>query len=490
MPLDPPVTTAEASEISPRTRRDLSASVADAATFNMMVGTGETYIAPFAVALGTGGITTGLLTTIPIFAGSMLQLVTPHAVRRLGSHRKWVVACATVQALSLLLMPLAIFLGGWGAGLVYLAATLYWGSGQAGNPAWNTWIEDLVPQEVRTRFFARRSRISQIALLAAFVLGGLFLETGKNFGWTMQAFTVLFVVATLCRLTSTMFLAACSEPNAGKLRDEHISLVQWSKRLKQHSGAKLLVFLFAMQAAVYISGPYFTPYMLKNLELSYFGYMLLVSVCLAGKAIALPFWGRFAHRYGAKQLLWVGACAILPLSSLWILTTSFWGCMAIQLLSGLTWAAFELAIVLMFFEAIPRHERASLVTLYNVSNSTAMLLGTFAGAFVLHQFGGSPAGYGVIFGLSSLARVFAVLLLIRLSNVVEQVPHVVEGALALHPGAYNLDKPILSSIPDESVQPEVAAARELVMPPIEPVAPAPPILAPAAETETLAPHAA
>lgn len=495
MPLDPPVSAqaaadsaGEPSETSPQTRRDLSASVADAGTFNVMVGLGETYIAPFAVALGTGGISTGLLTTVPIFAGSLLQLITPHAVRRIGSHRKWVVACAVMQALSLLLMPLAILLGGWGAALVYAAATFYWGSGQAGAPSWNTWIEDLVPIRVRTRFFAWRGRVSQICLLAAFVLGGIFLHIGKTNDWTMVAFTCLFVAATFSRLASAYFLAVCREPNAGKLHDEHITLRQWSSRLKEHSGARLLVFLFAMQASVYISGPYFTPYMLRELGLSYFGYMLLVSICLVGKAVALPFWGRFAHRYGAKRLLWVGACAILPLSSLWIISREFWLCASIQLLSGLTWAAFELAIVLMFFEAIPRHERASLVTIYNVSNSGAMISGTVLGAFILSAFNTSLTGYAVIFGLSSVCRVFAVLLLWRLSNVPVQVPHVVEGALALHPATNSMDMPILPTIPEEGEESEpivatTPAAEAAVVETAQP-------LVPATDPATLSPRAA
>src|SRR5688572_7535190 len=118
-PLAPPVTTlaAEDSSTDPSpsaeedlpasTRRDLAASVGDAGTFSVMVGTGETYIAPFAVALGTGGISTGLLTSLPIFAGALLQLATPAMVKRLKSHRKWVVACAVTQGLSLLLLPVA-----------------------------------------------------------------------------------------------------------------------------------------------------------------------------------------------------------------------------------------------------------------------------------------------------------------------------------------------------------------------------------------------
>lgn len=471
---------------SPRTRRDLFASVGDAGSFSVMVGMGETYIAPFAVALGTGGISTGLLTTIPIFTGSLLQLMTPHAVRRLGSHQRWVVGCAVTQGVALLLLPLAILLGGWGAGLVYLAATLYWASGQASNPAWNVWIEDVVPRSVRTRFFARRSRISQICLLTGFVTAGLLLEYGKGIDAAMLAFTGLFVTAALCRFASAGFLAAHSEPGRGRLIDEHISLAQWSRRLREHSGTRLLAFLFVMQASVYISGPYFTPYMLRELHLSYGMYMVAVSVCLAAKAVALPYWGRFAHQHGARKLLWIGALSILPLSSLWVLSANFAWIVLIQFASGLTWAAFELAIVLMFFEAIPRRERMSLVTLYNLSNSSAMVCGTFAGALVLRYFSESLTGYLVIFALSSLSRVAAVALLVRLSAAVD-VPHAVEGALALHPSTNGLDKPILPGIPAEAVQ---ATPAEPV-PEVALVSPAPPVEEPASSPiETLTPRAA
>jgi MFS family permease len=436
-------------------------SVGDAASYSVMVGMGETYIAAFAVALGTGGISTGLLTTLPIFAGSILQLMTPHAVRWLGSHRKWVVICATTQALALAMLPVAILLGGWSAALVYAAATLYWAAGQSSNPAWNTWIEDVVPKSLRTRFFARRSRISQMFLLSGFVIGGLLLELGKSYttgdtgatNWTFVAFTTLFLVAAISRLASASFLAGHSEPNAGKIYEEHISLAQWSRRLRRHSGLRLLIFLFAMQASVYISGPFFTPYMLRELRFSYFTFMSLTCFCLVGKALALPFWGKFAHLYGARRLLWIGALSILPLPACWMLSSSYAWVALIQFVSGLTWAAFELAIVLMFFEAVPRHERTSLVTLYNLSNSAAMVVGTMLGAIVLRQFHESIGGYTLLFGMSSLSRVFAVLLLVRLSNVVESVPRVIEGALALHPGT-EMDKPVLPGIP----QPEEALA--------------------------------
>src|SRR6185312_4097447 len=88
-----------------RQRKDLRAILADGATFSVMVGIGETYLPAFALAAGLGELAAGLVATVPLLAGGLLQLVSPLAIRRLGSHRRWVVFCTLCQALSFL--PLA-----------------------------------------------------------------------------------------------------------------------------------------------------------------------------------------------------------------------------------------------------------------------------------------------------------------------------------------------------------------------------------------------
>lgn len=81
-------------------RRDLQSSSADAVSFSLMVGAGETYIPAFALALGASDVVAGLVSSAPLLTGAVLQLVSPLAVLRLGSHRRWVVLCARIQAAS------------------------------------------------------------------------------------------------------------------------------------------------------------------------------------------------------------------------------------------------------------------------------------------------------------------------------------------------------------------------------------------------------
>jgi len=193
--------------------------------------------------------------------------------------------------------------------------------------------------------------------------------------------------------------------------------------------------LLAMQAAVQISGPYFAPYMLGQRDMSYFSYMILVGIGYLGKVIALPLWGRVAHRAGARRLLWIGGTSIVPVASLWLgsdyfagwstshvlkagfvniplnLSAEFVYIGVIQLISGIVWAAYELAMLLMFFEAIPKQDRPSVMTYYNFGNAAAQVTGGLIGAAILQIGQEGHAAYLAVFGISSLVRLCTVPLL-------------------------------------------------------------------------------
>ncbi len=149
----------------PHLERDLRAMTADGVAFSAMVGLGEAYVPAFALAVGLGEVVSGLVATVPMLAGACLQMVTPAAVRRLGSYRRWVVLCARLQALSFVPLIVGAALGKVGLLWVGVATVAYWAFGMSTSPAWNAWVTSLVPFEIRAGFFARRARAAQAALL-------------------------------------------------------------------------------------------------------------------------------------------------------------------------------------------------------------------------------------------------------------------------------------------------------------------------------------
>lgn len=393
-------------------RRDLRAILGDASCASVMVGLGETYLPAFVLALGMGEVLAGLIVTIPMLTGSILQLAAPWACQRLGSHRRWVAACALLQATVFLPLVAAAVLGRIPTVAVFLAASIYWAAGLATLGPWNTWVDAIVPGSVRASYFARRTRFTQAGTLVGFVGGGLALQAGAAWGQPLSAFACLFLVAAACRYASAFFLISQSEPVPPSSDQRLVSWRELAGRFRGHDGS-LMLYLLAVQTAVQISGPYFTPFILKHVQLSYVGYVALIGASFVGKILALPALGKFARRCGARRLLWLGGVGIVPVAGLWLFSRSFGWLLIIQLIGGASWAAYELAMFLMFFESIPTHERTSVLTTYNFGNALAAVIGSLAGGCVLSLLGEQASTYLAIFAISSVARLATVALLAR-----------------------------------------------------------------------------
>ncbi len=144
--------------------------------------------------------------------GGLIQLATPWVLNRFNHRQAWVVGASTLQALAFVPLMLAAYVGSIsGLGLLFVAS-IYWAGGLAGGPAWNSWIEQIVPRTVRAGYFARRTRASQLATLLGFVAGGALLQYGRFAGWVTTAFAILFLVAFVFRMISVVMLAAHKTP--------------------------------------------------------------------------------------------------------------------------------------------------------------------------------------------------------------------------------------------------------------------------------------
>jgi len=392
-------------------RRNLRNSVADGAAFSVMVGLGETYFPAFVLALGLGEIAAGLVASVPLLIGAILQLISPYAVARLGSNRRWCVTCVALQGLSFVPLVLGALHGSMPVWGVFAAVSLYWGGGLGAGPAWNTWMETVVPFRVRAPFFAMRTRFGQAGVLLGFLAGGLSLQYGKANGQVLTLFAVIFGIAGACRFVSARFLSGQTEPVSIHGRQKHVSLSELVSRIRGGGSEGMLLYFLAVQVAVQISGPYFSPFMLGQLKISYLHFVALLATSFVAKILALSACGRFAAHFGARKLLWLGGIGIMPVSGLWLYANNFWTLAAVQFLAGAVWAAYELAMFLLFFETVRREERTSILTLFNLANSVALVVGAVLGGLVLSLLGQSRESYLCLFALSSFARAATLLVL-------------------------------------------------------------------------------
>ncbi|MFO1063203.1 MAG: MFS transporter [Pirellulales bacterium] len=445
----------------PYLRRNLALSTSDGAAYGAMVGMGETYLPAFALALGMGEVMAGLVASVPLLVGGILQCVSLRAINRLGSFKLWIACSAALQGLSLVPLVVAAMAGSLSPTALLLIASIYWAGGLAAGPAWNTWIGHLVPTTVRSRFFAKRTRISQLMTLGGFLAGGLLLQWVDR-DWVLVAFAAIFTAACLFRLFSAAMLLAHQESSETKALVQRLAAAQRTLPAKlEPRGMRLIAYLVAVQGMVQISGPYFTPYMIKQLHFDYGQYVVLVATAFVAKALSLILWGNVAGTKGARFLLWVGGISIIPLASLWTLSESFWWVVCVQLLSGTTWAAYELGFFLMFFESMPVAQRARMLTIYNVANTCAWCVGSLIGGCILAAMGPSLQSYWTIFGLSSLGRLFALGLLLRVDALPIPTPRKLKVAwriIGVRPSSATISTPVLATIEAaETAQSKTAA---------------------------------
>ncbi len=430
-------------------RRNLSSSVTDAVAYCVMVGVGETYLAAFALALGWSQTAAGLIATVPILGGATLQLIVPRLVKRLRSNRKAVVLFATIQALSFVPLAIGALVGSMPVWALYVTATVYWGAALACGPPWNTWMESIVPGRIRARYFAWRSRLSQIAVFFGLVGGGLLLQFGRQTDQVLTAFAILFSIAAAMRFVSMAFLARQSEDRVDHEATRLVTPVALMKRMTGGSDGQLIAYMLAVQVAIQISGPYFTPYMLGQLHFSYQQYLLLLAVSFVAKFLAFPMWGRVAQRLGARRLLWIGGLGILPMSALWMITPSIPFLVGVQLLSGVVWAAYDLGVFLLIFENIGARERTSVLASYNFANAVAMVGGSVVGGVILRAMAESTDAYMTLFGLSAILRIFTLALLWRVTAERRHPVTMDLRPLAVRPQMGGIERPVLASLDTE-----------------------------------------
>jgi MFS family permease len=388
----------------------------DGSAFSVMVGGGELYFAAFAMALGIDKVAAGLVATVPLLVGAGLQLVSPWAVARLRSNGRWCVLTATVQAA--VFVPLIAFAltGSASATVLFAVVSLYFGAGFASGPSWTTWIEELVPRRVASHYFARRSVWCYAAQITAIGAAGAALEAGDRAGLKLVAFAAVFAAAGLARAVSARCLVLQRDPVPQPEGERHLSMGEILRGDERRGVRQLLVFLLTTYCAVSIASPFVTPYLRGVLYVSETQFAVLLAMPYAARVLTLGWLGGVARRHGARRVMWIGALAYVPAAGLWAAGTGFAWLVLVQAVTGFAMAAFELANLLLWFEAVRADERTSILTTYQFWYAAAIAAGSVVGCVLLVMLGAGREAFVAVFLVSAAARLAAAGLFARTTS--------------------------------------------------------------------------
>ncbi len=392
-------------------KKNMHSSLKDSIFYSFMVGLGENFLCAFLLAMGVEEIWAGLVSVVPILLGSILQLYSAYGLKYFGSYKKWVIFCVFVQAATFIPMMVVANIGKAPLWTIFFFVSVYWAASMSASTAWNVWISVLVPEPLRKGFFANRGLYSQVSMLLGLVLGGFILQWGENNGQKLLMFSVLFFVAFASRLFSAYYLTRHSEEKVPEEFLPKFHFRDFFQELRQERVGSLFTFLLIFYVCVHVSAPYFSPFMLTQLHLSYQSYMVLLACAFITKSLAYQLLGTWLKRIPNHHLLVIASLGIITLPYLWVLSSDFTYLCSIQMVSGFFWAIFELANFLLIMELVPNVKRSNILSLYNVFNYVGMFVGAGIGALFLWLKGKNHASYVDLFTVSTFARTVALCLL-------------------------------------------------------------------------------
>ena len=424
----------------PQTNRTLRHSLKDAAAFGTMTGAGETYLSAFALFLKATTPQIGLLASLPPLLASSVQLLSAWLGRLTGERKAIILAGAGLQAVSWIpILGLPLLFPEHAVALMIACVVLYQCGAHLVTPQWSSLMGDIVPARRRGRFFALRTRLVTAITFTSLLLGGFVLDGFSREGNTLTGFVVLFTVAASARLVSVYQLSRMHDPKGHTAALEVPLSRRWIERLRHSNVVRFSIFFALTQFSVSIASPFFTVYMLRDLQFSYLAFTVNTATAICAQFLTLAQWGRISDVFGNRRILAATGILIPLMPLLWVFSSNFWYLILVQAVSGFAWAGFSLSASNFVYDLIAPNRRATYLAVHNVIASVGIFSGAMLGGYlgaVLptdiemfgRQFGWQSPLIGV-FVVSTIARAIVVIVLVPKVREVRAVRNISLGQL-------------------------------------------------------------
>jgi MFS family permease len=382
--------------------KSLRSQVHEGACAAVMQGSGETYLSAFALMLQSTPFQIGLLAAVPPIIGTIAQLFSVKVLDRVQARKPVILVGAAGQALAWLpLFVLPMLFPGYGSWLLLTAVMLYFSMGHLTVPAWNSLIADMIDDDRRGMYFARRAKVIAVTSFAALSVAGLILHASE--AWTNPAwgFGIIFLLAGIARLRSTAYLNRLKVSPARNVPGRDTGVRDFLRARRSVMFRRFLVFSGSFHIAAMMAGPFFVVYLLRDLHLTYLQYGLWLAAPILGQLLSLQEWGRLGDTYGNKKVLVLTGLIIPILPVLYIFSSNWVMLVGINFLSGLIWPGFSLSLGNYVFDAVQPGDRTKGVAIYNTVNAIGAGIGAMLGSWLATVAPSQLVFFGLVLPLAS-----------------------------------------------------------------------------------------
>lgn len=376
--------------------------------FASMSGLGDSLIAPFATAIGTSALQLGFINS---FSGLVSPLAQIKGDRLMEKYTRKKIVVKSVLFNALMWLPIALLgllyskqiLVSWLPWILIVLYTILAAFGGLAHPAWFSWMGDLLKDNERGKYLAKRNVYIGIAGTLAVVIGGLVLQKFKATGFVFIGFGLLFFLSFLFRFISHSLIRKQYEPKFKLEKKSYFSFWSFIKRYDNYG--KFSVYQAFFNLAIMIASPFFALYMLKNLgyENNYLLYMVVSFSSTVFYLVFTPLVGKFSDKYGNLKLIWVANIIFALNPLIWIFVKTPLQIIFIpQLITGLANAASTLATANYTYDSVSQQNRGLCVAYTNTLIGAGVFVGSIIGGFLLDVIPNNA--FFIVFGIAGITR--------------------------------------------------------------------------------------
>jgi len=347
------------------------------------VGEASNAYAPASLlAAGAGSSTVAMLITLNNFVAAFLYTKVPTVIQRIGSRKKAVLLLAFLDAIGWLPL-IAILLFFKPINPLWLIPCWIFNliPGMLLAPARSSWLADLVPANVRGRYFGMRAAISGAVYIGTFFMFSGVLELFHE--RELLGFALLFFVAFAADVVCFLVYARIHNTPVTPEKDANFGFFDFLGETRQRNLGKFILFVAFFQFAVYIASPFFAPYMLLDLHFTYILFALVFASEFLAKVLIVTFWGKYADKVGNLKVMRIVSFALPLVPLLWIVSHNVFYLVLVQLFSGVCWAGFDLCSGNFIYEAAPLGKRLKYIAYHRALTTAFMAMGALIGAYLV-----------------------------------------------------------------------------------------------------------
>ncbi len=270
----------------------------------------------------------GVLATLP-FVGTLLQLPVSYLVERYG-RRKMVFlwlgsfgrALWTLTAMIPWIFPNS---REWWWPTMLLSLLLTWSCAQASVPAWMNWMSDVIPRQIRGRYFGLRNQIGQpIGLITTLGIGYALDQAANAQGMhpdiMLKVTSAILGVAGMVGTLDILCFRFVDDTDDKPKPDTDGILRMMLKPLKVPEFRRYLAFNFTLMLGIGCIGQYIWLYLFDVIGWSnQRANIMLIGVPLIVRMFSFKIWGTLIDRLGKKPVMLIVGCLSLSDSIGWLL---------------------------------------------------------------------------------------------------------------------------------------------------------------------------